>query len=66
MGRWDEGVSSHSKADGHAMATLPKPKSLSLQAIRAESRNRDLEEKIRQENKRNTLVLILRFLTDNR
>ena len=49
-----------------AMATLPKPKSLSLQAIRAESRNRDLEEKIRQENKRNTLVLILRFLTDNR
>ena len=48
------------------MATLPKPKSISLQAIRAESRNRDLEEKIRQENKKNTLVLILRFLTDNR
>ena len=60
----DERVSSHRKA--HAMATLPKPKSLSLQAIRAESRNRDLEEKIRQENKKNTLVLILRFLTDNR
>ncbi|QDZ24544.1 catalytic subunit of katanin p60 [Chloropicon primus] len=48
------------------MATLPKPKSLSLQAIRAESRNRDLEERIRQENRRTTLVLILRFLTDHR
>ena len=48
-----------------AMATRPKPKTISLQAIRAESRNKDLEERLRQENRRNTLVLILRFLTDH-
>ena len=47
------------------MSSLQKSKSLSLQAIRAESRNRDLEERIRTERRRNTLVLILRFLVDH-
>ncbi len=42
-----------------------KESTMSLQAIRAESRNRDLEERLRTERRRNTLVLIMRFLVDH-
>ena len=59
-------IETETKRERARMATKPKPKSLSLQAIRAESRNRDLEERLKQEKRRNTLVLIMRFLTDHR